>query len=398
MQPLLLNVDWLALSVRFSETDFAELPEGHYYVDYDGTNVWAKRRVVFNDYNEKVATLLYQPKSTVIGSECGLLEVANEWLYHGQSVNKIIQFMNAWRNFNIGGMSRVDLAVDFNPTNDQRAIIAALADGSNYVSGKRSGSSFWSVVNCALLADVYQGRKICHCQSWGHKTTAVKWKLYYKSKELVDALGGKAFAKPYILDCWEQGGLDKRDVWRLEVSIHSAKQLDYKGEPLTFDHIRHNAIDIFSRLYTDRFLVRKNEGHKDRTNDTPVDFLPVPEVSGIRCAQAKGTHRRNPAVTLIRHLLVSLDNEEILMDDAMREDVMSHVCAIVQQNGLMNYFASIVGESLWDWVESRRVLADTIKHEHVIPEKTDLTALMQRAAERRWEPDEPPPDPTRGTL
>lgn len=386
MQHLLFNVDWLALSVRFYEDEFKDLPKGHFFVDYDGTNVWAKRRVVFNDYNEKVATLLYQPKSKVIARECGLLEVANEWLYHGQSPNQIIQYMNEWRPFGISGMSRVDLAVDFNPTDQQRETISQLAEGSVYVGGKRSGSSFWSVVNCDLLADIYQGRKICHCQSWGHKTTQVKWKLYYKSKELVDAFGGKMFAKPYILDCWQDAGLDKSDVWRLEVSIKAANQLDYNGTPISFADIRHDAVGIYRALYNHRFQLHKNEGHKDKSNDTSVPFLPIDNSGEVRTAKAKGTHRRNPAITLLRHLLVSLANEEILMDDTMREDVLEHICSIVQANGLMNYFAGMVGETLWDFVESRRILADTIRQQHVVPTETDLTSLMQRTAKTIWEP------------
>lgn len=400
MQPLLLNVDWLALSVKFYEDEWRTLPEGHFYVDYDGTNVWAKRRVVYNEFNEKVATLLYHPKSTIIGRYCGLLEIANEWLYHGQSPNRIIQYLYNWRPFDIAGMSRVDLACDFNPTSSQRKIIADLADGKAYVSGKRSGSSFWSVVNSDMLADAYQGRKICHCQSWGHKTTQVKWKLYYKSKELLDSLGGKMFAKPYILDCWEQAELDKRDVWRLEVSVKAANQLDFDGQPLSFGEIKRDAVGVYRSLYGQRFIVRKNQGHKDKTNDEIVPFLPIDAGAKIRCAKAKATHRRNPAVTLLRHLLQSLESEEILLDDTMRENVLRHMEQIVLSNGLSNYFAGIVGESFWDYVESRRLLADTIRQYHVRPAETDMQSLMAAAAKGIWEHTENQVDTksTCGTL
>lgn len=385
MQPLLLNVDWLALSVKFYEDEWNELPQGHFYIDCDGTNVWERRRVVYNEFNEKVATLLYRPKSNLIGRYCGLLEIANEWLYHGQSPNRIIQYMYDWRPFAIAGMSRVDLACDFEPTKNQRITIEKLASADYYVSGKRSGSSFWSVVNSDLLADAYQGRKICHCQSWGHKTTQVKWKLYYKSKELLDALGGKMFAKPYILDCWEQAGLDKRDVWRLEVSVKDANQLNYDGQPLAFEEIKCDAVGVYRSLYGQRFIVRKNQGHKDKTNDEIVPFLPIDAGATIRCAKAKATHRRNPAVTLLRHLLQSLESEEILMDDTMREDVLRHMEQIVIANGLSNYFAGIVGESFWDFVESRRLLADTIRQHHVLPAETDMQSLMMLSAKNIWE-------------
>lgn len=352
-QPLLLNVDWLALSVRFSVRDFGTLDAGHFFVDMDGTNVWRKRRIVFNQYAEKVATILYEPKSSkgddgsgIIAANAGLIEVANEWLYHGQSPMAIIDMLDGWRHFSITGLSRVDLCLDFNPTNQQRDIIEGLSTGQYYVSGKRSGSSFWSVVNCNLLADVYQGRKICHCQSWGHKTTSVKWKLYYKSKELADVYGGKLFAKPYILDCWQEAGLERNDVWRLEVSIKNGNQLNWRNNPITLDQVRHHPREIFMALYSERFTIRANEGHKDRTNDRLVSFLPVGHASGIRVAKPKGTNQRNGRITLLRHLLASMDEEEVLLDMPTRRQCLQHIGELVRRDGLQNYFRGMTGKTL----------------------------------------------------
>lgn len=384
MQPLLLNVDWLALSVRFHADQFNDLREGYFFVDYDGTNVWAKRRIVFNEYSEKVCTLLYKPKSKVIPSNAGLLEISNEWLYHGKSPNDIIEIICEWRIFTITGMSRVDLAVDFTPTAQQLHRISQLATGKAYVGGKRSGSSFWSVVRCPLLADRYQGKKICHCQSWGHKTTQVKWKLYFKSKELADIYGGKMMAKPYILDCWEDAGLDRRDVWRLEVSIKDANQLMWRGQPLTYDELCQHPREIFQALYTERFDVRKNQGHADRTNDAAAPFLPVGKAGGIKCAKAKGTNRRNPTITLLRHLISSLDNEEILCHDDTRELLLDNVCKLVEQNELGNYFRVIVGENVYSWMDAQRLLAEEIKERHEIPEKKNLRDIMARQAAATW--------------
>lgn len=359
MQPLLLNTDWLGLSVLFdNNTDWHRPPLGHHWVDLDGSNVWRKRKILFNEYAEKVCTVMYEPKSSIIDSRAGLIEIANEWLYHGVGVLKVLDMINDCKLYTINGISRLDLAVDFNPTEEQWDIIQRLAAGTAYVGGKRSGSGFWSIVNNGLLADRYQGQKIPHCQSWGHKTTSVKWKLYYKSKELLDALGGKMWAKPYILDCWRDAGIDRRDVWRIEVSLKGCNQLDCNGSPLTWlawKNARPQA--IFAGLYSQRFQVRADEGHKDRSNDAVLPFLPIKYGCEIRCTKPKNTTQRNGRITLLRHLVTSLDTHEVLLDDNSREGVLWHIEDIVHSNGLENYFHMMAGQYIEDYVEEVRCKA-----------------------------------------
>lgn len=379
MQPLLLNVDWLALSVRFHVRDFRPIQGEHYFIDYTGTNVWRKRRIYYNKYAEKVATLLYEPISSIIDQRAGLLEVANQWLYCGRSPKAIIEDIRQSRPFDVVGISRCDLAVDYNPTAEQRTIAEQLACGDCYVGGKRNGSSFWSVVNCQLLADIYQGKKICHCQSWGHKTTSVKWKLYYKSKELADDLGGKAMAKPYILDCWHEAGLEQNDVWRLEVSIKHCNQLYFRGEPITFETMCKYPTELYKALYTERFSVRRNEGHADRSNDTLVEFLPVGAAGGIRVAPPHGTTKRNGRISLLRHLVQSLDSEEVLLDDGSRENVLWHVQEIVERDGLDNYFKAMAGDDVYTWVEMMRVKSCEAQQNHTLPERETLWDIMEKS-------------------
>lgn len=363
MQPLLLNCDWLGLSVLYdTQSDWHRPPFGHTFVDLDGTNVWRKRRILFNEYAEKVATILYEPKSAIIDSRAGLIEIANEWLYHGVGVLKILDMLNDSKYFSIRGLSRLDLAVDFNPTDEQWNIIQRLANGSAYVGGKRSGSGFWSVVKNSRLADRYQGLRIPHCQSWGHKTTAVKWKLYYKSKELLDGLGGSMWSKPYIVDCWRDAGIEKSDAWRLEVSIKDCKQLEYNGQPLDWEVWRNcQPQELFKALYKGRFNVRSNDGHADKSNDKELKFLPIHRSYDIRVAKPKGTTQRNGRITLLRHLITSLDEHEVLLDDASRESVLWHIQDIVEHNGLDSYFSMMVGVSIDDFIEETRCKAYDLK-------------------------------------
>lgn len=378
-QPLLLNVDWLALSVRFRVKEWRGLDPRYSFVDYDGTNVWHKRRIVYNQYAEKVATILYEPKSKIIDARAGLIEVANEWLYHGKSPGDIITELQGWRQFDIVGLSRADLCVDYNPTEVQREVAAQLSSGNYSVCGKRNDSQFNSISKSPMLADWVQGQRICHCQSWGHKTTSVKWKHYYKTKELLDDGGGRVMAKPYIVDCWQEAGLDVRDVWRLEVSMKHCNQLYFHGEPITYDVLHRHPIELYTALYTERFAIRENQGHADRSNDRLIDFLPIGKGHGIRVAPPAATTVRNGRITLLRHLVQSLESEEVLLDDASREDVLQHVVAIVERDGLQNYFRIMVGDDMYGWLEAERVKAYTMLETHSIPTQETIEDIMIRS-------------------
>lgn len=378
MQPLLLNIDWLALSVRFRDEEWQSSTGRYSFLDFDGTKVWAKRRIFYNEYQEKVATVLYEPKSNIINQRAGLIEIANEWLYHGKSPSKIIKELSDVRSYDVVGLSRVDLCVDYNPTEIQREVWEKISNKTYRVCAKQNDTQFNSTNFSPFLPDIYKGKHICHQMSWGHKTTSVKWKHYYKTKELLDACGGKMLAKPYIVDCWNEAKLDIKDVWRLEVSLKHCNQLRFRGEPITYDVLHKYPRELFMTLYTERFTVRANEGHADSSNDTKIDFLPIGAAHGVRVAPPAATTIRNGRITLMRHLLQSLDEPEVIMDDDSREQVLQHVVAIVERDGLHNYFRAIVGMDLYSWIECMRMKAKKMLETNTIPSRETLWGIMER--------------------
>lgn len=349
VQPILLNNDWLAESITLSGEE-RKPPKGYKWVEYGGTNVWLRRRCLFNEYGDKVFTLLDKPKSSIIRPDAGLLEIANEWLYHGIGVRGVEKLLRYCVEYKCIGLSRVDLAMDFEPNAVQQDVIMGLSQGKMYVSGKRSGSGFWSTNNDEWMPDCWRGKAIPHCQSWGHKTTSVKWKLYYKSKELRDA-GGGWFDKPYIVDQWREAKLDINNVWRLEVSIHNANQLLFDGVPVSRDVWYKNTVALAQSLYTQRFMVRENNGHRDKTNDKMVLFLPVRNITPIRCKPAEGESQRNGRISLLRGLVNSLSCESVANDEKTVKGVVEHVNSIVQRDGLQYYFRGMVGETVEEWAE-----------------------------------------------
>lgn len=353
-QTLLLNTDWMGLSL-WLETPVKDPPKGYLWRVYEnGTNVWKMRRILYTDRGDKVLTLLSEPKSRLIDPRAALLEVENEWLYHGIGVRGIQQVLRKCCLFSVRGISRLDLAVDFNPTPEQFDTIYRLARLEYRVSGKRNLTPWWSVNNQAWLPEEYRGKFIPHQLSWGHKTTEVKWKCYYKTRELREAVGNVGWDKPYIVDAWREARLEENNVWRLEVSIKNCNGLTWRGEPITQDCWGNHTIALMRDLYTSRFQVRKEEGHKDKSNDTLVEFLPIEGVAQVRCRKYSGMAEHNGRIALLRRLVQSLEDEQVLLDDESREDVLQHIERIIRRDRLDAYFRGMVGDWFSTWAPKVR--------------------------------------------
>lgn len=347
-----VSTDWFGLSIRLLD-DVGKPPRGYTWEDYEGgTNVWSKRRVLYNRYGERVFTLLSSPKSSLINPYMALFEVSNEWLYHGIGVGGCLKLLRRVVPFEIVSLSRLDLCADFVPSEGLAEVIFGLGSGSIYCSGKRSGSGFWSINADDWMPDMWRGVRIPHCISWGHKTSDVKWKLYYKSKELRDVYGGNQFDKPYIVDRWRECGLDVNNVWRLEVSIKHPGNLTMEGKVIDYDVWYKNTLNLYKSLYMSRFRLRMNEGHRDKSNDTPVPFLPISDASVVRCRKYDGEDRRSARIGLLRHLVRSLEEPEVYLDAPTRCDVVMTIDGIVRRDHLEKYFEAMVGRPYHEWSES----------------------------------------------
>lgn len=372
LQPVAGNCDWLAWSLvdcmpPADDVQRVRWQHGcHEYIAErgNGTAVWQHRWLVYNaETQDKVATLLMCPKSRLFRPDSGLLEVANEWLYHGIGWEAIASAMRSMFGGNRVAVSRWDYAWDFTPTDEQRATILALSEDRVYCQGKRSGVAWWQNLGQAAPA-VWQGR--CpHCLSWGHKTTNVRWKLYYKSLELAvmgmreNADGDKlptwiAYDKPYIVDKWREIGLDVANVWRVEVSVKHGKSLMADGDavPCVMDWVTMNR--IAGSLYRERFILRKNQHHADKSNDERVPFLYVGRTMDVRATRYDEGEPRNARITLLRQLVKSLETPEVYLSDYSREWVIAHVSAMVEADHLGTYLQRMLGCDWFEYVEAIR--------------------------------------------
>lgn len=366
-----ISFDWVGFSLSLREMP-KDAPKGTKWNKMTATNVWSQRWVLYNEHGQRLFTLLFDPRSSILRRNAALLEVDNEWLYHGLGIDGCLRLMSHVARYDIDGLSRADLAIDFSPTPAQVDVILGLADGRYYVSGKRNGSGFWSSEKSDWCPDMWKGIKLPHCQSWGHKTSDVKWKLYYKTKELKDAVGGLGWDKPYIVDMWRQFGLEESNVWRLEVSVKHGNNHLVCGDKMTWPLLRNNVSGVFEALYRERFQVCKNEGHKDRTNDTRIDFIPMESFyQSFRNKRTVSLSKRNGRITLLRHLVQSCDTAEVLLDDDAREMVFGHIEHILQRDAMGKYFSAMVGKDFYEWIEDKRVEACDMGEQRPLEDKIE---------------------------
>lgn len=370
-----VSLDWVGLSLQL-EFVSKKAPEGHIWQPLAQTNVWAKRAIMRNDHGERVFTLLWEPRSSVLNSKAALLEVENEWLYHGLGVDGCLQLLAKCARFEVSGISRVDICVDFNPSRAEWRVIKGLSEKEVYVSGKRSRSEFCST-NCQeWIPERYRGKEIPHCQSWGHKTTAVKWKLYYKSLENSLTLpdGKRCWAKPYIVDTWRQYGLNENDVWRLEVSIRNANGFEVTKENLTWPFLKANYTGVMSALIRDRFKVRRADGHKDKSNDKQLPFLTMLDTFQSFRARPHGIiAHRSGAVTLLRHLMADAQLPEVVGDARRFSIVIEAIRDLLCHDGLRKYFIAATGTTLTLWADAiHKLWKDKIIDNHNATETEEI--------------------------
>lgn len=283
-----VSCDWFALSVRLAAPrDGSPLvaPSGWSCVLMSPTAVWSERWFVLDADGNKVATFLCSPRSPKIPPCSAILEVANRWLYY-DDFHDILDKLSGMLPFCYGGLSRVDLCCDFEMDSRLYDTYCALVRGDAYVKALREGSVWWQMIACEVDKGESGLLRVPHCITFGGKESTFKWKVYYKWLELHQA--APEAKKPYIVQMWKDMGFQERYVWRIEVSVSSTNKLSDLGLKRIpalswFD----DRVRLFSDIYTDKFVVRENQGHIDKRNDRILPFLEVDGCKSVRHALPK---------------------------------------------------------------------------------------------------------------
>lgn len=280
-----VSCDWFALSCRLAyPRDGSPLvaPSGWSCVLMSPTAVWSERWFVLDADGNKVATFLCNPRSPKIPACSAIIEVANRWLYY-DDFHEILDRISGMLPLSYGGLSRIDLCCDFEMDSKLYETYCALVRGDAYVKALREGSVWWQMIAGEADKGDTGMLRVPHCITFGGKESTFKWKVYYKWLELHQA--APEAKKPYIVQMWKDMGFKERYVWRIEVSISSTNKLsDLELRRIPALEWFEDRVRIFSDIYADKFIVRANEGHKDKRNDRRLPFLEIDGCKAIRHA------------------------------------------------------------------------------------------------------------------
>lgn len=280
---VIVNLDWLSLSFIATNRRDYEVSDlclnevdGYVIERCSGTNVFKNRFLIYDESGIKKMTVLADPKSKLMNRDLCLVEFSNHTLYNGE----FVRLYNAMYEFHDGffhGLSRVDVCCDFQYYYNEYEEVTEAKNLSDflllnlyYIQGKKDGAAFYNYEKQHDLITT-----VCKQLSWGSKSSAFKWKLYNKSKEIHDESH-----KYYIEQVWNQSGFDlEKDTWRLECSITNANKYEIKNVAgvnlLVFDNLykRDCLFKIFKFLVTKRFVCRRNEGQKNSSRNQIVDLF-----------------------------------------------------------------------------------------------------------------------------
>ena len=371
----IVNLDWLAFSVVLADCNrdpetrhfLFNDPEGGRIKEYPGTNLYQRRIILYSDEGEKLLTLLCEPYSKIINPSSALVEVANKWLYMGYSAgfDWITDALYQMHPCHFLSLSRVDICGDFQVTAERWPIICDLADNRAYVQGYKEGALF-----CTFNDDKPQtpGRllraRVPKCLSWGSKHSNIKWKLYNKTLELseYDNEGHRFWTKPYIVDQWEAEGFDVEKVWRLEVSITPMAKFDWRGRKPTLDDVFSPdwVADVFCGCVTQKFKIRRNEGHADRSNDTLLHLFDILGTGKLKTRPPEYHKENDDLIGSLRAAMKQLTTPAIAINEPLRAVWLTTARESVRMGHLEAYFYKTFGFKVED-IETATIDERTIK-------------------------------------
>lgn len=231
-------IDWYQYTVRL-DIDFYPYQNENWTFELAEYSTKHMEKL-FHIYYDGIhfANIECKPKSSILKPYHGFVRIINNWLYH-EKTKDLIRELNQRNLLYFNNFTRVDIAVDFNKFHQNKCpqkFINDLMQGTIIKKGKAKFATYGKISD---NGNIFQTLK------FGSETSKISYKIYNKTQELKEAKN-----KPYIIDFWEQNGLDiTKDIYRLEFSFKSQQrefsQVTQDGE--LKESVHFNDIDFFDR-------------------------------------------------------------------------------------------------------------------------------------------------------
>lgn len=223
-----LSIDWLSIFCLYAcdgewspvNTDFFA-----YKKETFGTRVFSEfyRVRVPNDEGgvDEFAEIQAKPYSSILPAYAVIVRFVNRTLYL-PNFWELADRLLVENYFSCAGISRIDICADFNQfaTIPARTLIEQFAAKKLRHIGRGTGALYFNhgtgVERDEFNRPVNDYGVRYTGLSFGTHASGAHVYLYNKTEELLTQGD-----KPWIKDLWKNVGLDKREVWRLEVSIKS---------------------------------------------------------------------------------------------------------------------------------------------------------------------------------
>lgn len=262
-----ISIDWLSLYV---DTSQIRIPKsyGIEKAEY-GTSVY-KDVITYKMDGVEMAVLAYNPRSTALKSNTGVLKIINSILYLPH-LDRIIARLLSETNIHQISVSRCDLCADFHGFNDYPNVQNFIAD---FLTTK-----IWKIGQAKYKIMGEQGSKHNYQYlRFGSNTSDIATYLYNKSQEFRDVK-----RKNYIAENWYANGLDEsQDVWRLEFSMKGnglkfLNKLSGEFETKSLEMIldKQLRLEIYNALFLKYFDFRVNDGQKRKDRMKHCNLLDI---------------------------------------------------------------------------------------------------------------------------
>lgn len=359
----MMSIDWLQWSgylIGAGRNDLPDLecPDTYRLEVLDGNQVFKYRAVLYDCLGNKCITMLWKPKSPLIQYNLVTFQVANMWFYAIEDIQRIIALASQCFVYQFATMTRIDICCDFELKRRQKSIVKGLFHHKIYCAGKRNGNIWWSKDEESIFP---------HDFGFGSIQSSVRWKLYNKSKEL--KVGEEIEEKPYIINRWLENGMNKYNIWRLEVSINDFNKFFLRDQPSGFNvevvytgrmvelkDINDATIYyIYCDLYEKRFQLRKNQNHTRTCNDERVYIIELEKHKIIRPMEKKeGNHVDN---SVMHKLIDVIESDGCKRNTYLLDSACDALLYYVKFNNLDGLFNATKGMELSDWINEKRCLA-----------------------------------------
>jgi len=344
MYPYAINIDWLQIYLHDGNQGIANLAmlfNGKSSYEFKLAEYTSRQfSQVYDIYDcdgDHYAVLQRVPFSSIISTDGAILKLANRELYKPTMIDTLMLFLQV-HNFTFKSISRLDICFDSNTLRNglkHTSLIKGLQNGKYLKNNQGQAKQNFEVQSAT--------NRIMECNSisFGSLSSAVKTKMYNKTKEMKDVK-----YKPYIVESWQLNGIDtKKDVWRIEISIkadmtnivHLSTGETFR---LTTDRLKLKT-DIQNIFYTYAaryFSFKINDGKKNKTRMPNLEIFPDRPIISTMPVRITLQNDESRSDKVFLHKLHRIKTELRNVDDSVLDAIEEVRRTFCIAKGLSKYY------------------------------------------------------------